>query len=524
MKVLVSDPITENGLTILRKGGLEVHYLPEGSNEEIISASTDVHGWIIRSGTKILENFIEGADNLQVIGRAGVGVDNIDIPAATRKGVVVMNTPDVNTISAAEHTVGLMLALSRNIPRGHCRMRKGQWNRHSLVGSELRNKTLGIIGLGKIGREVMKRCRSFNMKILGYDPYVTEDQFQLDELEIVDLDTLVEKADYITLHVPITDYTRNLFDYEMLCKMKPSARIVNVARGGIINELDLVRALKDEMISGAAIDVFETEPLDKNSPLIKAPKVVLTPHLGASTSEAKEGVSVTICEQVRDYLLDENLTNAINIPFNDFVKLKEMQPVISLAELLGSIQAQMVSGAIKSITLECYGIDEIKPISLSFLKSLLQERVPSRINYINAESVAKELGIELTVQYSTAELNFSNLVSTSVVANSTIRFDGSIFDGKYPRLVNVLGHEMDVTPQEGTMLFVENNDVPGVIGQVGTLLGDAGINIAAYLLSRKSDKGNAFAVIRLDTIVSKTIITSIESLDEIESVNCITID
>ena len=300
MKVLVSDPITESGLTILRKGGLEVHYLPEGSNEEIISASKDVHGWIIRSGTTILENFIEGAENLQVIGRAGVGVDNIDIPAATRKGVVVMNTPDVNTISAAEHTVGLMLALSRNIPRGHCRMRKGQWNRHSLVGSELRNKTLGIIGLGKIGREVMKRCRSFNMKILGYDPYVNQELFSDDKVKIVDIDELTQSSDIITLHVPLNDSTKDLFDSNRISKMKKNAKIINVARGGIINESDLAEALNNNVISGAGIDVFSNEPLDSSNPLASAKNILLTPHLGASTAEAKEGVSRGICKQMLD--------------------------------------------------------------------------------------------------------------------------------------------------------------------------------------------------------------------------------
>ncbi|HIB31649.1 MAG TPA: phosphoglycerate dehydrogenase [Candidatus Marinimicrobia bacterium] len=523
MKVLVSDPITESGMSILQDAGLEVDYLPEGSIDEKRSACKDVHGWIIRSGTEISADFLEEADSLQVIGRAGVGVDNIDIPAATHKGVVVVNTPDVNTISAAEHTVALMLALSRNIPKGHRGMRKGQWNRHNLVGSELRNKTLGIVGLGKVGREVMKRCRAFNMKILGHDPYVTQDQFQLDEVEIVDLDALIEKADYITLHVPITDATRDLFDYEQLCKMKSSARIINVARGGIINEAGLVKALKDGKISGAAIDVYTTEPLDKNSPLVKAPNIVLTPHLGASTTEAKEGVSIAVCEQVRDYLLHEKLTNALNMPFADFGKLKEIQPTLSLAELLGRVQAQVVTGAIKSITLECYGTEEIKPISLAFLKSLLQTRVPNRINYINAESVAKELGIELTVQYSTMESNFSNLVSSRVVADTAIRFDGSVFGGNYPRLVNLFGHEMEVTPR-GTMLFVENNDVPGVIGKVGTLLGDAGINIAAYLLSRKSHNGTAFAVIRLDSTIPNAILSSLGSLKEIQSVRQIEID
>lgn len=524
MKVLVSDPIAESGMSILKYAGIEVHYLPEESIEEKKLACKDMHGWIIRSGTRITADMIAGADSLQVIGRAGVGVDNIDIPAATRKGVVVMNTPDVNTISAAEHTVALMLALARNIPRGHGGIIQGQWNRNKLVGSELRNKILGIIGLGKIGRKVIQYCRSFNMRILGHDPYVTQDSFHLDEVEIVDLDELTESADYITFHVPLTDSTRDLFDYQQLCKMKPSARIINVARGGIINEADLAKVLEDGKIAGAAIDVFKDEPLDKNSPLIKAPNVVLTPHLGASTAEAKKGISTAICKQVRDYLLHGKLMNALNMPFTDLGKLNELQFALSLAELLGKIQSQVTSGAISCITLECSGITgEIKPISLAFVKSLLQTRVAERINYINAEIIVKELDIELNVQYSTAESNFSNLISTRVVAETTTRIDGSVFDDNNVRLVNLFGHEMEVIPH-GTLLFVENIDVPGVIGKVGTLLGDAGINIAAYLLSRKNHSGNAFAVIRLDSTIPETILISLESLNEIQSIRRIEID
>ncbi len=322
MKVLVSDPITEAGMAILKEADFDVIYLPDSSADEKADACKDVHGWVVRSGTQATADMINNADNLQVIGRAGVGTDNIDIAAATRKGIVVMNTPNVNTISAAEHTVAMMLALSRNIPVGHGGIMKGQWNRNALVGTELRNKILGVVGLGKIGREVIQRCRSFNMNILGFDPFISQDMFNEAEVKVVDIETLTAESDFITLHVPFNDSTKDLFNFDRLCRMKNSARIINVARGGIINEADLAKALNEDKIAGAAIDVFISEPIGEDNPLVNAKNIVLTPHLGASTLEAKEGVSLAVCEQVRDYLLHEKLANAINMPVSDLAKLK----------------------------------------------------------------------------------------------------------------------------------------------------------------------------------------------------------
>ena len=350
---------------------------------------------------------LESGKKLQVIGRAGVGVDNIDIQAATRKGIVVMNTPDVNTISAAEHTIALILALSRNIHHGHMGLDQGSWNRHELVGTELRNKTIGIIGLGKIGREVMERCRSFKMNIICYDPFINKELFTNDEITITDLDSLTKNSDYITLHIPLNDKTRDLFDYDRLKLMKPSARLINVARGGIINENDLAKALKENSIAGAAIDVFKTEPIDKDHPLIGIPNALLSPHLGASTNEAKEGVSRSICEQVRDYLLHNRLSNALNIPISNLALLKEVQPFLDLAELLGNLLSQIVKEPTERVLIECQGTaEEIRPISLAFLKGFLSSNIPDRINYINAEAIAKELGIEVQLNYNNKESNY----------------------------------------------------------------------------------------------------------------------
>ena len=519
MKILVSDPITDAGMAILKDANMEVVYLPDASAEEKAEASKDIRGWVVRSGTKVTADMINNAEHLLVIGRAGVGIDNINLEAATRKGVVVMNTPDVNTISAAEHTVAMMLALSRNIPLGHGSLIKGEWNRNELVGSELRNKTLGVVGLGKIGKEVIQRCRSFNMNIMGYDPYVSQEMFDEDEVSVVELETLTAEADYITLHVPLIDATKDLFNYDRLCRMKDTARIINVARGGIIHESDLAKALNEGKIAGAAIDVFTSEPLSVDSPLLNAKNIVLTPHLGASTVEAKEGVSLAICEQVRDYLLHEKLANAVNMPISDMAKLKEIQPSLELSEIMGKLQSQLESGSINKVQVECAGsMDEAKPAALSFLKGLLSSRIPDRVNYINAETLAVDLGIKIEYSYSSDCGSYTNLIRTKVTGSkSTNQIDGSVFEGNRLRLVNILGYEMDITPT-GIMLFVRNKDVPGVIGKVGTTLGAAKINIGAYLLSRDSEDGEAFAVIRVDNEVPKDILSIVADMSEIVSI------
>ena len=524
MKVLVSDPITDTGISILEDSGFNILYLPDSDKKEINKAIHDVDGMIIRSGTKVDASMLESVKKLQVIGRAGVGVDNIDIQAATRKGIVVMNTPDVNTISAAEHTIALMLALSRNIHHGHMGLDQGSWNRHELVGTELRNKTIGIIGLGKIGREVMERCRSFKMNIICYDPFINKELFTNDEITITDLDSLTKSSDYITLHIPLNDKTRDLFDYNRLKLMKPSARLINVARGGIINENDLAKALKENSISGAAIDVFEKEPIEKGHPLIGIPNALLSPHLGASTNEAKEGVSRAICEQVRDYLLHEKLANALNIPISNLALLKEVQPFLDLAELLGNLLSQIVKEPTERVLIECQGsAEEIRPISLAFLKGFLSSNIPDRINYINAETIAKELGIEVQLNYSNIESNYLNVISTSIISGGkTYEISGSVFSDNKPRLVNILGRKMEVNPK-GTMLLLENDDIPGVIGQIGTLLGNLGINIAAYLLNRSHKNGKAFAVIRIDNTLDNKAFNMLAALDSINWVKQIQI-
>ena len=520
MKILITDPVSDTGLNLIKESGIDVVYETDLNDDGIKEIISDVDGWIVRSGTKVTKELINAAQQLKVIGRAGVGVDNINILESTLKGVLVINTPDGNTISAAEHTMAMMSAVARNIQVAHSDMMSGKWNRHAFVGSELRGKTLGIVGLGRIGLEVAKRARSFDMKIMGFDPYVNKDILKEKNITLCDIEELTEKSDFITLHVPLIDSTRNLFDTDRLLKMKKTARIINVARGGLINESDLADALNDDVIAGAAIDVFETEPLVNDSPLLKAKNILLTPHLGASTTEAKEGVSLSICRQVVDYLKEEKMGNAINMPVADMALLKKISPYLSLSEILGKIQIQLATGAVKSISLDCYGpIDQTKTVSLSFIKGLLENVSEGRINFINADAVAKERGISISHSHKTDQIPYSNLIVTTIeTENETIGLSGSVFGENHFRIVDIMGYELDVNP-EGNMLFMKNKDVPGVIGKVGTILGEAGVNIGEYLLSRTSQNKTAYAVVKLDSSLEDSILKSLTRLDEIVDIH-----
>ena len=497
--VLVSDPIADKGIELLEEAGFDIVYNPNPSDDELQALTSDIHAWVVRSGTKITAELLKDARNLQVIGRAGVGVDNIDIQEATNRGVVVMNNPDGNTISAAEHTMAMMMALSRNIQLGHMNLINGEWNHNSLLGNELKGKTLGIVGLGRIGREVIKRAIGMEMKILGHDPFVNQDVFDPETVTLVDLDTLTKDSDYITLHLPLLDATKNLFDAERISTMKSTARIINVARGGIINESDLANALNNDIISGAAIDVFESEPLESSNPLINSKNILLTPHLGASTHEASEGVSFGICRQIKDFLLEDKLANPINMPITDMAQLKQITPFLDLAETLGKIATQLVEYPIKSISVECFGnIDDSKPISLSFLIGLFHNITDNRINFVNASVIAEERGISLSHSLNTETISFANLIIAYVTTkNGTIEVAGSVFGDQHPRIVSIMGYEVDVRP-EGNMLFIQNKDVPGVIGKVGMVLGKNAVNIAEYILSRTANNDSAYSIIKFD--------------------------
>ena len=516
IKILITDPISDRGVELLKESGFEILLKPNISSDELQSLIGNIDGWIIRSGTKISKDFINDAKQLQIIGRAGVGTDNIDIESATSNGVIVMNVPDGNTVSAAEHTMAMMLSLSRNIQLGHMGLIKGDWDRHKLVGNELRNKKLGVVGLGKIGREVIKRALSYDMQILGYDPFVSQDQFDENEIKVVSLDELTKESDYITLHVPINDATRNLFDIKRLKSMKSNAKIINVARGGIINEEDLSIALNDEVISGAAIDVFVEEPLSKKSSLLNTKNILLTPHLGASTYEAKEGVSLSICNQMIEYFHNEKLINVLNIPITDPAVIKKMLPYYKLVEKMGSILFQLSKAPIKELEIICYGkASDSKSISLVLLKSILSNMIDERVNMINVNHVAKERNINFSHTYNSEDVPFHSLIKCTIKTDkNNIELSGSVFDENHIRIVNIMGSDIDLNP-EGPMIFVINKDIPGVIGNIGTLLGKHNVNIAEYLLSRRKDSDDAYGIIKLDSKVDDNIIVSLKELDEI---------
>jgi len=514
-KVLITDPISDSGINIFKNNNFEIIDRID-SKDKLDDIIDTIDAWIIRSGTKISQDHIKAAKKLQVIGRAGVGIDNIDIKTATKYGVVVMNVPDGNSISAAEHTMAMMLTLSRNIHLGHTTLQGGKWERANLVGNELRNKTLGVVGLGRIGREVIDRALSFNMKILGYDPYVNQDLFDVDKVKIVDLDKLTKNSDIITVHVPLNDSTKNLFDKDRLSRMKKDAKIINVARGGIINESDLADALNKGLISGAGIDVFSSEPLPESNPLKKSKNTLLTPHLGASTYEAKEGVSLSICQQTIDFLNESKLTNAVNVPISDMSMLKKIQPYLDLSELIGNIQSQLLDDSIKKIEINCYGsIDDIKPMSIALIKGLLSEVVDNRVNYINALSIAEERGIEIINTFNPQIDKYANLIDSNIYTNNEIiNVGGGVFFGNEFRVLKFMGHDINFIP-EGDIILSKNKDIPGVVGKVGTILGESGVNIAEYILSRPQKNENPISIIKVDHSVNQDCLEKLNKIDEI---------
>ena len=519
IKILITDPISETGMELFTEEGMKILYKPDSSMDEINNLVHDVDAWIVRSGTQIKEESIKDAKKLQIIGRAGVGIDNIDIDCATQNGIVVMNVPDGNTISAAEHTMAMMFALSRNIVSGHTSLMDGKWKRSQLIGNELQNKKMGVIGLGKIGREVIKRCLSFDMEIIGYDPYINQDSFSNEKIKVVDFDTLIKDADYITLHLPINDSTRNLFTIKEFKIMKQTAKIINVARGGIINEKDLCDALDKGFISGAAIDVFEEEPLSKSSPLIDCKNILLTPHLGASTFEAKEGVTLSICNQIIKYFKDNQLSNAINIPISDISLINKLRSYYKLSELMGLIQSQLAIWPVSSVKVICYGTaEDSKSIGLAVLKGLLSNITDNRINFINAATIAKERSISFSHIYSNENTPYLNVIEVQVESeNQKITLSGSVFSENHIRIINIMGFEVDLRPV-GKMLFIKNKDVPGVIGKIGTILGQMDINISGYLLSKMDNKNYAYSIIRIDNEADELAINKISQLSEIQEI------
>ena len=518
-KVLLTDPIAPAGVDILREAGLEVIDLSAGSVEDIVEQVGQVHGWIVRSGTAVDAELLNRADMLQVIGRAGVGIDNIDMQVATLRGVVVMNTPDGNTISAAEHTLAMMLALARNIPSGQAQLSAGGWDRNALAGVELQGKTVGIIGLGRIGQRLMHYVRALGMQVVANDPYAPVDLVEAGEVDMVSLDELLRRADFVTLHVPRTNETANMMNSERLGLMQPSARLINCARGGLIDEFALAEALTSGAIAGAALDVFSEEPLAEDHPLRRAPNLVMTPHLGASTHEAQQGVALAICRQVADFLSTGAAAGALNMPVADMEVMKRLEPFLQLGATMGALVWQLSDGAIKEIEVTCTGqLEHPDLLALAAVRGVLEQILDTRLNFVNTAAVAQERGIRFTSSVDTGERGYANLLRVVLTTDKEVRsMAGSVFGGRHPRIVEIEGYHLELNP-EGVMLFIRNRDAPGVLGRITTALGNAGVNIGEALLSRERKTDQAYLVIKVDNDPPADALAGLKDVDGILSI------
>ncbi len=525
MKVLVSDNISPKGIEILKNAGLEVDVKVGMKPEELRVLIGDYHGLVIRSATKVTPQIIDAAKNLKIVGRAGSGLDNVDIPAATRKGIVVMNTPGGNTITTAEHTIALMLALARQVPQATMSLKEGKWEKKRFTGVELFNKTLGIIGIGKIGSQVAKRAQALAMNIIAYDPYLSEEKANAIGVEKVELKELFSRSNFITIHTPITPETRNLINKETIKKMKKGVRIINCARGGIVNEKDLYDALVEGKVAGAALDVFEKEPPEGN-PLMTLENLICTPHLGAATKEAQENVAIAVAEQIVDYLINRTIRNAVNFPSIPVDQVAKLQPYINLAEKLGVLAAQIFEDAMREITIEYYGeASEVDTaaIKIAAIKGLLTPVLKEEVNFVNAPIIAKERGIEVKETKSAGAIDYQSMIKIRIKAkDKESYFAGTLSSKKDPRVIAIDDFEVEIIP-EGELLFIFNIDKPGVIGNIGTILGKHNINIARMQFGREAPGGRAISVVTIDTPATLPIIEEIKGLPNILSVKRLTL-
>ena len=521
LKVFIADDVNDEKLAPLRDAGIEVVKEIKLSPEDLIERLKDADGVIVRSATRITADVMDKVDKLRVIGRAGVGVDNIDVKAATARGIVVMNAPDGNTITTAEHTFAILVSLARNIPQAHAKLQSGTWDKKSFVGVELYGKTLGVIGLGRIGKHVVKIAKGFGMNIHAYDPFVSEESAKELGIGVGPLDEVLEKADFLTIHTPVTDETRGIIGKDAFLKMKKGVRLVNCARGGLVDEEALLAAIEDGTVEGAALDVYESEPVGENSPLLNNPKIVTTPHLGASTKEAQEGVALTVAEQMRDYLISGELRNAVNAPSLAASELEALQPHIELAERLGRFQKQVMKDeAILGVTLEYSGEladKDAAPITRAFLSGLL-ETVSARVNVVNALHIAEERGIDVTASYKTEKIAISDIRTTVANKDGVEQIaSGKVYADGEGRITQVGDFSIEALPK-GYMLFAKNKDVPGVIGKIGTLLGENGVNISRFYLGRNEKGGEALAVIELDSQLDESVLDALRNVEPVITV------
>lgn len=506
MKVLISDNLSGRCVEILKDvPGVEVDVNIKLKPDELRVAIKNYHALIVRSATKVTRDIIDAADNLKVIGRAGTGVDNIDTIAATMKGIVVMNTPGGNTTTTAEHALSMMMSLARKIPQATASMQRGEWEKKRFQGTELFSKTLGILGVGNIGSIVANRAIGLKMNVIAYDPFLSDDAADMLGIEMVSLDELYKRSDFISIHVPLTNETKNMINATAFSKMKKGVRIINCARGGIVDEHDLVDAIKSKIVSGAALDVFEKEPPAPDNPLLELEEVITTPHLGASTAEAQENVAIAIARQIADYLLNGTIKNAVNVPSVPSELLVKLKPYLILAEKLGIFQGQILRGGIEEVSIEYSGdvVDyDVAPMTVSVLKGLLDQMMDQQVNFVNAPIIAKERGIKVVEVKSSRAIDFVSSITIKIKTNKEEKLvEGALFGKKEPRIVRIDKFFLDAVP-EGYLLILHNGDKPGVIGNVGALLAEENINIARLHLGRQTVGGEAVSVWNVDTPIS----------------------
>jgi len=528
IKVFIADPLSEDGIFPLREEkdlNLEIIIDTGNSQEELIQKIKGVDALIVRSATKVTREVIEAADKLKLIGRAGVGVDNIDLQAATERGIIVVNAPDGNTNSAAEHTIAMMTSLARHIPQAYLSLKNGKWDRKTYVGVELKNKTLGVIGFGRIGTEVAFRAKGQRMNVMAYDPFLTEERAKELGVTKATVDEICKEADFITVHTPLLPETKNLINKEKFALMKPGVRIINCARGGIINEDDLYDAIVEGKVAGAALDVFVEEPATDHK-LLTLPQVIATPHLGASTVEAQESVAIDVSKDIIKYFKTGTVTNPVNMPSIPKELLAEVEPFFELAEKLGSFLSQVTSEPLKEINLfyagEIANFD-VRPLTANTLKGYLKKTHGENVNDVNARYLTERVGVKINENKTTTAKGFTNLITVEVkTANETHSVAGTLLNGLGARIVKVENFVVDVVP-EGHLLYIKNIDKPGAIGRVATKLAEKDINIATMQVGRERVGGSAVMILAIDNEVTSEDLAYVATLENIDEVKAITL-
>ncbi len=524
-KVLVSDPVDQVGIDILSQVA-QVDVKTSLSPEELVQIIPDYDALMIRSGTRVTQAVIDAGKQLKIIGRAGVGVDNVDVPAATRRGILVVNSPEGNTVAAAEHAIAMMLALSRHIPDANQSVKSGKWDRKSFTGVEVYKKTIGIVGLGKIGAHVAGIARSMGMRLLAYDPFLSSERAEQLGCQLVELDSLFREADYITLHLPKTPETFHLIDAIALEKMKPNVRIINCARGGIIDEVALAEALLQGRIGGAALDVYEEEPLGESALRSLGKDLILTPHLGASTEEAQANVAIDVAEQIRDVILGLPARSAVNIPGLRPDLMEKLRPYLQLAETLGNLVSQLAGGRIESLTVRLQGelaTNESQPVVVAALKGLLSHALQERVNYVNASIEAKERGIRVIETRDASVKDYTGSLYLSAKGSlGEHSVSGAILGDKEIRITSINDFPVNVPPNR-YMLFTLHRDMPGIIGKIGSFLGSFNVNIASMQVGRKILRGDAVMVLSIDDPLPEGILSEITKVPGIREAYAVTL-